>query len=192
MIKQRSYATREDAVLFAEVLVAMHQDWSLLGERGTNPVRSFAGFREIRASIYISLAEYPFIVSTRKTADEHGPVCICEIDAIAGIAEYTSKIFELWNRDLNQSFDGSKKRLISDSVNVCGGRCWAGSSLWSIRHRRQERAIRDSGSASASWLAADKTRATWFEASILAIRTSPPCSYFAKVTYRKYKSSGRT
>lgn len=111
MIKQRGYATREDAVLFAEVLVAMHQDWPLLGERGTDPVRSFTGFREIRASIYISLAEYPFIVSTRKTADEHGPVCICEIYAIAGIAEYTSKIFQLWNRNLNQSFYWLEKAL---------------------------------------------------------------------------------
>jgi hypothetical protein len=52
--------------------------------------------------------------------------------------------------------------------------------------------MRDWASVSAKGLATDKTRETWFEGPILAIRTAPPCIILHKVTHRKYMSSHYT
>src|SRR5450631_578131 len=52
--------------------------------------------------------------------------------------------------------------------------------------------MRDWASVSAKGLATDKTRETWFEGPILAIRMAPPCIILHKVTHRKYMSSHYT
>src|ERR1700737_4382525 len=89
MVEQRRNATSEDAILFAEVLVSMYQDRSLLGERGTDPIRSFAGFRKVRSGIDLPVAEHPLIFTAGETTDQHRPIYVSTIDAISGIAQDT-------------------------------------------------------------------------------------------------------
>ena len=82
--------------------------------------------------------------------------------------------------------------LTSDSVNVWGGPCRAGSSLWSVRQRRQELAIRDSVLDVGQLIGDRQNTGDMVRGLEIGHPDVSTLHYFAKVTYRKYKSSGST
>ena len=102
MIEERRDRASEHAPLLAEMLVAMHEDGALLGERRAEPVRSFPRFCEIRAGVDLPVAEHFCVAAAGQEADEHGRARVGKIDAIAGVAQHAREIVQFRHGDLDQ------------------------------------------------------------------------------------------
>ena len=144
MIEQRRHATCKYTPLLAKMLVAMHHNRSLLRDSSTNAIRSLVKFRKIRARVNFQVAEHPRVISAGKATEQHCRIGIGEIDAISRISKQRARSSNSGMATRTNSSIGCAMCLTSNSVSVCGGPCRAGSSLWSIKHRRHQTAIRDS------------------------------------------------
>ena len=69
------------------MLVAMHQDRTLLGERGAEPVGAFDGLGEDRTGIDLPLAQDGSGLAVGQAAEQDRRIGIGEVDAIAGAAQ---------------------------------------------------------------------------------------------------------
>ncbi len=95
LVEQRRHRAGEHVPLRAKMLVAMHQDRLLLGERGAEPVGAFEGLGEIRAGVDLPVHEHLCVGFAGQAAEQHGRVHVSEIDAIAGVAQHAGEIVEL-------------------------------------------------------------------------------------------------
>ena len=105
MVEHRRHRAGEHRPLLAKVLVAVHEDRTLLGERGAQTVGAFDSLGEDRTGVDLPLAQDGGGLAVGQAAEQDRRIGIGEVDAIAGAAQGTVQVFQLGRGEVDQAVD---------------------------------------------------------------------------------------